>query len=79
MIAAIIASAWLGAAVPTLAEPVRSRRFIVIARKRQKRIETPSAGQDDPPEARAPVITMLRTVPDNMVTFDARWRALHGY
>lgn len=79
MIAAALVSCCLGAAVPPLAEPVRSRRYIVIARKRQKRTETPSAPRDG-------TIAVLRTGPDPdapyygpVATFEVRWRALHGY
>lgn len=79
MIAAALGAAWLSAALPAAVEPVRHRRFIVIARARPPSIETPSAPRDG-------AIVMLRTGPDPdapnygpVATFDARWRALQGY
>lgn len=79
MIAAALVSCCLGAALPLAVEPVRHRRYIIVARARPGRTETTSPPQD------AALVT-LRTNPDPdapyygpVATFETRWRALHGY
>lgn len=79
MIAAALVSACLGAALPPVVEPVRHQRYIIVARRRAPRTETPSA-------PRSEALAVLRTGPDPdavyygpVATFEARWRALHGY
>ncbi len=79
MIAAALVSAYLGAALPAVVEPVRARRYIIVARRRAPSTETPSAPRDVP-------VVVLRVGPDPdapyyglVATFETRWRALQGY